>query len=76
MPILTYYDPSKEMILQTDVNIKGLDACILEQGRSVYFTSKAHTETQKGYVAMELESLAVARAMKSFIISYTAPTAS
>ena len=34
--------------------------------RPIYFTSRALTETQKGYVAIELESLAVAWAMEKF----------
>ena len=65
-PILAYYDPNKEMVLQTDASIKGLGACLMQQGKPVYFTSKALTETQKGYVAIELESLAVAWAMEKF----------
>ena len=36
------------------------------QGKPVYFASKALTETQKGYVAIELESLALAWAMEKF----------
>ena len=58
--------PNKEMILQTDASIKGLGACLLQQGKPVYFTSKALTEAQKGYVAIELESLVVTRAMEKF----------
>ena len=54
------------MILQTDASIKGIGACLIQQGKSVYFTSKALTETQKGYVAIEQESLAVAWAMEKF----------
>ena len=38
----------------------------MQQGKPVYFTSKALTETQKGYVAIELESLVVAWAMEKF----------
>ena len=45
--ILAYYDLNKETILQTDVSIKGLRACLMQQGEPVYFTSKALTETQK-----------------------------
>ena len=66
VPILAYYDPNKEMALQTDASIKGLGTCLLQNGKPVYFTSKALTETQKGYVAIELESLAVAWAMEKF----------
>ena len=65
-PILAYYDPNKETILQTDTSIKGLGACLMQQGKPVYFGSKALTETQKGYVVIELESLAVLWAMEKF----------
>ena len=65
-PILTYYNPKKETILQTDTSIKGLGACLLQDQKPVYFVSKALTETQQGYVAIEIESLAVAWAMEKF----------
>ena len=65
-PVLAYYNPKKQTVLQTDRNIKGLGACFLQKERPVYFTSKALTEAQKGYVAIELESLAVVWAMEKF----------
>ena len=64
--ILAYYNPRKETVLQTDTSIKGLSACLLQEERPVYFTSKALTEIQRGYVAIEIESLAVAWAMEEF----------
>ena len=64
--MLAYYEPNKEMVLQTDNSIKGLGACLMQQGKPVYFASKALTETQKGYVAIKLESLVVAWAMEKF----------
>ena len=54
------------MVLQTDASCKGLGACLLQNEKPVYFASKALTEMQKGYVAIELESLAVAWAMEKF----------
>ena len=65
-PILAYYNPKKPTVLQTDASCKGLGACILQNKKPVYFASKVLTETQKGYVAIELESLAVAWAMEKF----------
>ena len=65
-PILAYYDPKKTTLLQTDASINGLVACLLQDEKPVYFTSKALTEAQQGYVATELESLAVAWAMEKF----------
>ena len=64
--ILAYYNPNKPTILQTDTSCKGLGACLLQNEKPVYFASKALTETQKGYVAIKLESLAVAWAMEKF----------
>ena len=65
-PILAYYNPNKPIILQTDTSCKGLGACLLQNKKPVYFASKALTEMQKGYVVIELESLAVAWAMEKF----------
>ena len=65
-PILAYCNPKKETILQTEESIKGLGACLLQDQKLVYFASKALTETQRGYVAIETESLAVAWVMEKF----------
>ena len=65
-PILAYYNPQKETVLQTDASTKGLGACLLQDQKPVYFASKALTETQRGYMAIEIESLAVAWAMEKF----------
>ena len=52
--------------MQTDAHIKGLGACLLQDEKLVYFASKALTEAQKGYVAIEIESLADAWTMEKF----------
>ena len=65
-PVLKYYDPKKPTVLQTDAIAKGLGACLLQCEHPVYFGSKALTDSQKGYVAIELEALAVLWAMEKF----------
>ena len=65
-PILTYYNPKRETVLQTDASTKGLGTCLLQDQKPVYFASKALAEAQGGYVAIEIESLAVAWAMEKF----------
>ena len=65
-PVLKYYDPKKPTVLQTDASAKGLSACLLQCEHPVYFSSKALTDSQKGYVAIELEALAVSWAMEKF----------
>ena len=65
-PVLAYYNPKRQTALQTDASIKGLGACLLQDVKPDYFASKTLTEAQKGYVAIEIESLAVAWAMEKF----------
>ena len=65
-PILAYYNPRKQTVLQTDASIKQLEVCLLQDPKHVYFASKALTEALRGYVAIELESVAVAWAMEKF----------
>ena len=40
-PVLAYYNPKKQTVLQTDASIKGLGACLLQDEKPVYFASKA-----------------------------------
>ena len=65
-PVLAYYNHKKWTVLQTDASIKCLGACLLQEEWPVYFASKALTEAQKGYVTIELESLAAVWAMEKF----------
>ena len=65
-PILAYYNPQKETVLQMDVSTKGLGACLLQDEKPIYFASKALTKTQRGYAAIEIESLAVVWAIEKF----------
>ena len=65
-PILAYYNPQKETILQTDASTKGLGAGLLQDEKPIYFASKALTEMQRGYKAIEIESLVVAWAVEKF----------
>ena len=53
-------------MLQTDTSIKGLGACLLQEEKPIYFASKTLTETQRGYIAIEIKSLAVAWAVEKF----------
>ena len=63
---MAYYNPRKEMVLQTDASTKGLGACLLQDEKPIYFASKALTKSQRGYVVIKIESLAVAWAVEKF----------
>ena len=56
-PILAYYNPKKQTVLQTDTSIKGLGACLLQDLRPVYFASKALTEPKRGMLLLKLNCL-------------------
>ena len=58
--------PKEANSFQTDASIKGLGVCLLQDEKPVYFASKAMTDAQKGYVTIELGSLAVAWVMEKF----------
>ena len=57
--IVTYFDPSKEMILQVDVSSRGIGAALTQDGKSVTFASKSLSETEQRYANIECELLAV-----------------
>ena len=65
-PILAYYNSKKPTVLQTNASCKGLGACLLQNQKPIYFASRALSETQKGYIAIELKSLVVAWVMEKF----------
>ena len=65
-PILKYFDLRQKTVLQMDASCKGLGACLLQDGHPIYFASKSLTDAKKGYVAIELEALAVSWACEKF----------
>ena len=66
-PVFAYYNPKKLTMLQADASIKRSWCLFITRWKACFFfASKALTEAQKGYVAIEIESLAVAWAMKKF----------
>ena len=65
-PVLAYYDPSKELILQVDASKYGLGATLLQEGRPVAYSSKALTPTEVNYAQIEKEMYAILFGAKKF----------
>ena len=63
---LQYYDRNKPMILQCDTSLKGLGACILQDGKPIAFTSKSLTDTKTRYANIEWELLVIVFGCKKF----------
>ena len=65
-PILRYYDPAKELIVQCDASEKGLGAALLQEGQPIPYASRALIETETCYAQIEKEMLAVVFALQKF----------
>ena len=57
--VLSYFDPSKDIIVQTDASKQGLGAVILQDNKPVVFVSRTLTDTETRYSQIELEFLAI-----------------
>ena len=58
-PILAFFDPKKEVTLQTDASKFGLGASILQSGKPIAFASKSLTTSEVNYAQIEKEMYAI-----------------
>ena len=65
-PVLKYFDPSVEAVLQCDASRHGLGACLMQNGQPVAYASRSQTETECNYVQMEKELLAIVFGVEKF----------
>ena len=65
-PVLKYFDPSVEAVLQCDASQHGLGACLMQNGQPVAYASRSLTETDCNYVQMEKELLAIVFGVEKF----------
>ena len=63
---LRYYDWSKPVTLQCDASLKGLGACIIQDGKLIAFTSKSLTDTETCYANIKRELLAIIYGCEKF----------
>ena len=57
--LLGYYDRRKKVIVQADAYLRGLGACLIQDGRPIAFASKSLTGAESHYANIERELLAV-----------------
>jgi len=65
-PVLQYYDVTKPVTIQCDVNGKGLGAVLLQDNKPVCYAYRALTDTETRYAPIESEMLAVVFACRKF----------
>ena len=64
-PILSYYDPKEELVIQCDASQKGLGAVLLQKGKPFAYASRALTDTETRYAQIEKEMLAIVFSLKT-----------
>ena len=61
-----YFDPQKEIVIESDASQKGLGACILQDGKPVNFSSRSLIDAETRYCNLEREMLSVAWAVNHY----------
>ena len=65
-PILSYFDPEKELVVQVDSSKDGLGAVLLQEGKPIEFASKSLKPTERKWAQIEKEALAVLFGLERF----------
>ena len=60
-PVLVYFDPEKELVLQVDSSKEGLGAAILQGGRPTEFALRTLTQAEQKWAQTEKETLSLER---------------
>ena len=64
--LLNFFDVTKPVVIQCDASSVGLGATLMQGGRPVLSASRSLTKSEKNYVAIELECLAIVFACRKF----------
>ena len=65
-PILVYFDPTKEFVLQVESSKDGVGAVLMQDGRPVEYASRALTASERKWAQIEKEALAVSFGVQRF----------
>ena len=66
VPLLAYYDPSKELVFQCDASSTGLRSTLMQEGKPLAYASRALSTTEVGYAQVEKECLAIVFSLERF----------
>ena len=65
-PVLAYYNPEKDNIIQSDGSLQGIGSVLMQDGRPVCYASRSLTETESRYSNIERELLAACWSLEKF----------
>ena len=74
IPVLTFYDVNKPVIISCDASQSGFGTLLLQDGKPVAYISRALSNTEKCYAQIEKELLAVVFPSPNFTSIFTAKT--
>ena len=67
VPLLAYYDPSKELVIQCDASSTGIGSTMMQKGKPLAYASRALSTTDEvGYAQIEKECLAIVFSLERF----------
>lgn len=65
-PVLQYFDPKKEIILQVDASQHRMGAVLMQEGRPIAYSSRAIAMTQRNYAQIEKDMLSIVTGCQKF----------
>lgn len=65
-PTLKAFDEAQAVVIETDASQHGLGCCLMQQGRPVWFASRALNTAEANYAQIEKEMLAIVFACTKF----------
>ena len=65
-PVLVYFDPKKQLVIQSDASNGGLGAVLLQDGHPIGYTSRTLTDAEKRYAVIEKEMLSMVNALEKW----------
>ena len=65
-PVLSYFDPKKDTVIQSDASTNGLGCALIQDDKPVCYASRALTEAESRYSNIERELLAAMWSLEHF----------
>ena len=66
VPLLAYYDPSKELVIQCDASSTGLGSTLMQEGKPIAYASRVLSTTEVGFAQIEKDCLAIVFSLERF----------
>ena len=65
-PVLSFYDPNKDLTLENDASNYGIGSVLLQEGKPIAYASRLLTDTERRYAQIEKEMLAIVYGLQKF----------